>query len=147
MNSKEIGGSNRIVQIHESKFYKRKYSIGRAVETFWAVGSVDIESCDSFFVEVLKRDSETFSQIILKHEKIGSTLYTNCWRGYNNLSTLGYKHFTVYHSENFVNPANLIHAQHIEGTWNVFEKKFRAEYISSNSNLTLYFAEFGFKSK
>ena len=45
-------------------------------------------------------------------------LISDEWRAYSKLSDLGYKHLTINHSENFVDPFNpLIHTQNIEGLW------------------------------
>ncbi|KCZ81605.1 hypothetical protein H312_00929 [Anncaliia algerae PRA339] len=87
------------------------------------------------------------TQIILENVELGSIIYSDCWRGYVNLNNLGYEHFTVNHSEYFVNPINYCSTQTIEGLWSVFKRKFRSRYINQNNDLSLYFAEFAFKRK
>ncbi|KCZ79314.1 hypothetical protein H312_03293, partial [Anncaliia algerae PRA339] len=88
----KIGGVGKRVEIDESKFSKRKYNVGRVVKTLWVVGGVDVATGDAFFVEVIKRDSATFTQIILENVELGSIIYSDCWRGYVNLNNLGYEH-------------------------------------------------------
>ena len=47
-----------------------------------------------------------------------SIIYSDAWRAYNDLSQLGYKHYAVNHSKNFVDPSNpSIHTQNIERLW------------------------------
>ncbi|KCZ77911.1 hypothetical protein H311_01070, partial [Anncaliia algerae PRA109] len=135
---KKIGGKDRIVEIDESKFSKRKYNIGRNIVSLWVVGGIDVESGDSFFVEVIKRDATTLRGIILENVEQGSILHTDCWRGYINLQDFGYKHYTVNHSQNFVNPSNFCSTQMIEGMWSVYKRKFRSRYITRRGDLTIY---------
>ena len=51
-----------------------------------------------------KRDKETLIPLIEKYVVKGSTIITDCWASYKCLKDLGYKHETVNHSENFVDP-------------------------------------------
>jgi hypothetical protein len=55
-------------------------------------------------VETLYRTREALEDIILANVEIGSMIFTDEWRGYNNLENIGYIHQTVNHSLNFVNP-------------------------------------------
>ncbi|KCZ76499.1 hypothetical protein H311_02505 [Anncaliia algerae PRA109] len=51
---------------------------------------IDVDTGDSFFLEVIKRDAHTLSQIIVNNVERGSITYTDCWRGYINISNLGF---------------------------------------------------------
>ncbi|KAK0043046.1 OTU domain-containing protein 4 [Biomphalaria pfeifferi] len=42
---------------------------------------------------------------------------SDCWRSYDCLNSEGYRHLTVNHSYNFVNPETKAHTQHIERLW------------------------------
>ena len=42
-----------------------------------------------------------------------SIIYTNKWKGYNDLSNIGYQHFCVNHSIEF----KIANTNNIEGTW------------------------------
>ena len=79
-----IGGEGRAVVVDESKFFHRKYHRGRYTNDHW----------------VLQRDSATLIPII--HVLPGTTVWTDEWAAYRQLSTLGYHHYTVNHTENFV---------------------------------------------
>ena len=49
---------------------------------------------------------------------MGSIIISDKWKAYNKLSSLGYTHKTVNHSENFVDPEDpSVHTQNIERLW------------------------------
>ncbi|KCZ74712.1 hypothetical protein H311_04320, partial [Anncaliia algerae PRA109] len=96
--------------------------------------------------EVLKRDKETLENIIKEYVYEGTTIVTDCWGGYINLESLGYYHFQVNHTINFIDPLTGANTQAIENRWSVIKRKFRARYIKSNSDLSLAFSEFLFKT-
>ena len=143
----KIGGVNHIVEIDESLFSKRKYNVGRIVRTVWVVGGIDMTTGHTFFTETLFRTKEALNQIILRYVKIGTTIYTNGWAGYNDLTSLGYIHLRVNHKLNFVDPITGVNTQVIEGMWSVFKRKLRARGITNRENIVLIFAEFLLKSK
>ncbi|RWS22160.1 hypothetical protein B4U80_11300 [Leptotrombidium deliense] len=72
-----------------------------------------------------KRDRETLHALILKHCKPGTIITTDKWRGYLGIDALGYEHFTVNHSENFVDPETGANTQAIESQWKQVKKVFR----------------------
>ena len=47
----------------------------------------------------------------------GSIIYTDKWKGYNDLSNIEYEHFCVNHSIEFKIANTNIHTNTIEGTW------------------------------
>jgi transposase len=77
---------------------------------------------------LLKRNGLVYTQIITKADRNellpiiqgkileGSTVYTDGWRSYNSLVTLGYKHHRIYHSKDeFARGKN--HVNGIESFW------------------------------
>jgi transposase-like protein len=106
-----LGGKHVIVEIDESKFKKDTNS--------WVVGFVERSKAKKcFFVLVEDRCNQTLKNIIKKHVRIGSTIYTDSWRGYQGLEELGYRHVRVNHSkENLRQKIRKIHTLTIEGTW------------------------------
>jgi transposase-like protein len=119
-NTEKIGGEGVIVEIDESKFGKRKYHRGHKVDGVWIVGGVERTNSRRFFAEpVTDRSSETLLEVIQRNIEPGSIIYSDMWRGYNNISSsLQMEHHTVNHSVNFVDPETLVHTNMIEGTWN-----------------------------
>jgi transposase-like protein len=105
----QIGGIDEngnpiVVEIDESKFGRRKYHRGHRVEGVWVVGGVErTPQRKCFLIVVPNRNQRTLTNIIRTYVKRGSTIYTDCWAGYNELANLGmdFRHQTVNHSETF----------------------------------------------
>lgn len=115
-----IGGEGIIVELDESKLGKRKYNRGHHVEGVWILGGVErTAERKTFFLPVENRSAETLLPIIATHVLPGSIVYTDLWRGYSRIQEeLFLMHFTVNHSETFVDPVTGVHTNSIEGTWN-----------------------------
>ncbi|KCZ77736.1 hypothetical protein H311_01247, partial [Anncaliia algerae PRA109] len=90
---------------------------------------IDINTRECFFVEVIKRDSDTLKTVILENVLPGSLIVTDEWRGYWGLEDLGYFHVTVNHSQNFICPITGANTQLIENTWSCMKRKIRSRYI------------------
>ena len=119
-NRVKIGGEGIIVEIDESKFGKRKYNRGHKVDGVWIVGGVERTTLRRIFAEpVADRSPETLLKVIQDNIEPGSIIYSDLWRGYNDISRcLDMQHLTVNHSVNFVDPVTGVHTNMIEGSWN-----------------------------
>ena len=119
--SRTIGGYGCIVEIDESKFVKRKYHKGKARKCEdWILGGICRETGECFMRIVKNRNKETLQKYILKYVKPGSVIITDCWAAYKelkNLEGMDYTHYTVNHSETYVDPVTGAHTNTIEGTW------------------------------
>lgn len=115
---RRIGGYGRIVEIDEAQIQRRKYNRGRLVQGVWVVGAYDTTTKEVRMEIVKTRDKETLSGFIHRNVDLGTTIHTDCWRGYNTeqLGWDGYSHHTVNHSTEFVS-AEGVHTQHIESNW------------------------------
>ena len=113
----QIGGVNCTVEIDEAKFGKRKYNRGRLVEGTWVFGGICKETRECFFVPLPQehgRTEESLLGLIKKHIRPGSIIHSDCFSSYNNIEQkLGHQHFTVNHSENFVDPDTGCHTNTI----------------------------------
>lgn len=127
----KIGGRNKIVEIDESKIAKRKYNRGHHVEGAWVIGGIERsmmknkiqnENRKLFLCPIEIRNSINIDNIVKKYVKKGTMIYTDLWKGYNNLKKLGYKHMTVNHSKHFKDPVTNVHTNHIEGTWSALKQ-------------------------
>jgi transposase-like protein len=148
--NRRIGGRNKTVELDETKIGKRKYNKGHKVEGAWVIGGIERsmlknkvknENKRLFLVPIEKRDINGIDKIIQKYVKKGTTLYTDLWKGYNNLKNIGYKHKTVNHSKNFKDPVTGVHTNTIEGTWNALKQSI----IPRNRNkkdILLYLREY-----
>ena len=66
-NQEAIGGPGKVVEIDESKFGKRKYQRGHAVEGAWVFGGIERESRKRFILPVECRDAATLIPLCQKH--------------------------------------------------------------------------------
>jgi transposase-like protein len=64
-----------------------------------------------------KRDKQTLKALITKHVANESTIMTDCWKGYISLDKAGFRHLTVNHKYNFVDPDTLANTQKIKLSW------------------------------
>jgi len=120
----EIGGEGHIVEIDECKIGRRKYNKGRMIDGHWILGMIDREG--GFRLEICpnnKRDRATLEELIKKHVAPGTTIMTDCWRGYAGLNQQGFEHFTVNHKYHFVNPETGANTQMIESNWRPLRKR------------------------
>lgn len=97
-------------------------------------GSVERQK---FFFEITKkRDQENLKKIIFNSVNERSTIVTDEWKGYLFLKNSNFKHLTVNHSKNFLNPDNKeINTQLIENTWKWFKKYIKEQNFKSTKNL------------
>ena len=146
-NPVEIGGPGVEVQIDESQICKRKYHVGRILKTqdVWIVGGVDEEG-NVFMVQTIKRDQRTLEDIILKYIRQGSVIHSDGWRGYNNLSNLGYEHKVVIHKNQFVTEEG-VHTNRIESLWGAFKRKYRSITNKRKEMISSYISEWCFRRK
>lgn len=134
----KIGGPGVIVEIDESLFYKPKNHVGRSLGQGWIFGGVERNNhANAFMVMVPDRTADTLLPIIQQYVHTGTTIISDCWGAYNNISELGYTHQRVNHSENFVDPANPeIYTQNIENFWRWAKKTFLSTTKNISKRLT-----------
>ncbi|CAF4756384.1 unnamed protein product [Pieris macdunnoughi] len=114
----KIGGPNKIVQINETKFGKRKYNRGGHIEGHWVIGMIE-DGNDDLRLEVCpdnERSADILVPLITKHVQEGSIIHTDNWRAYLSLPEHGYIHKKVDHSDQFVAPDGT-HTQRIKSQW------------------------------
>jgi hypothetical protein len=131
IKNNKIGGRNKILEIDESKIAKRKYNKGHHFEGAWVIGGIERsmlknkirnENKKLFLCPIEERNSINIDNIVKKYVKKGTMIYTDLWKGCNNLKKIGYKHMTVNHSKYFKGPITNVHTNHIEGTWSALKQ-------------------------
>lgn len=122
-----LGGPNRIVEIDESCFFKRKNNQGRVTNPIWVFGAVERGTGRLYVRVVDRRNADTLLPIIENFIfKDTDLVISDCWRAYQRLPSLGYHHASVNHSQNFVDPQNRhIHTQTIENRWGQMKSLLR----------------------
>jgi transposase-like protein len=128
-NPLRFGGNNVICQIDESMFrYKQKYHVGRISQVNrWVFGIVDTSTTPAkYFVKVVvNRTSEALLPIICQVCRPGTIIWSDEWRSYNRLNSLGFIHSTVNHRLNFVDPNTGVNTQTVESLWNKLKRRVK----------------------
>ncbi|KFM60959.1 putative transposase-like protein, partial [Stegodyphus mimosarum] len=115
--SEKIGGKDKVVEIDESKFRKRKYNRDHRVEGQWVFGGVERGTGRLFLVAVHDRSMETLMRCIEEWIESGTTIYSDGWKSCKDLGKEGFEHLTVNHSINFMDSESGCHINTIESTW------------------------------
>ena len=140
----KIGGEGHIVEIDESMFTRRKNHAGRIFPQQWIFGGLCGDTGECFLVKVPDRSAETLVAAIKSNVASGSTIYTDCWRGYSTreLEEAGYTHLTVNHKFHFVDPESGVHTQNIERLWGSAKWRNKRHCGTARQNLDSYLVEF-----
>ena len=85
-----------------------------------------------------KRDANTLLELIQKHILPDSTIFTDLWKGYNNLIENGFEHCCVNHSLQFVTGVN---TNKIESQWRPLRQRL-ARGGAPKENLADHLCEF-----
>ena len=122
MNKLQLGGENTIVEIDESKFGRRKYHRWHRVEGLWVLGIVErTPERKIYLIPLENRKATTLTNLICDVVNKSTTIYTDRWKGYNELKNHFNCHLTVNHSKGFVDPITAVHTNTIEGNWSSFK--------------------------
>ncbi|KAI8882639.1 hypothetical protein K501DRAFT_295134 [Backusella circina FSU 941] len=77
----------------------------------------------------------------IKINKIG-----DCWKGYNNVKNLRYKHKTVNHKKYFKDPITKVHKNGIEDTWSGLKRSINIRNRIKNG-IELHLKEYQWRKK
>ncbi|KAK2557508.1 hypothetical protein P5673_020255 [Acropora cervicornis] len=78
---------------------------GHVVEGEWVFGGIEEDSRNCFMMTVEDRSDKTLLKRIQEWIEPGSTIVSDCWKAFSNLSKYGYIHKTMNHySVEFVSP-------------------------------------------
>ncbi|XP_064463371.1 uncharacterized protein LOC135374322 [Ornithodoros turicata] len=131
----KIGGTNHVVEIDECKIGRRKYQRGRVVEGTWILGLIDVDTKELRLAICPdnKRDKNTLLALIDANVEKGTTIYTDCWKGYCGLSAEGFQHMTVNHQYQFVDPDTGVTTNHIESQWRPLRHRLARGGVTSDN--------------
>lgn len=135
-----LGGPNQVVQIDESVVARRKYNVGRLLQTQWVFGAYDVNAKLGYIQLVPDRSAATLLPIIANVIAPGSIVHSDSWAAYNRVAQLGYQHGMVNHTLNFVSPAG-VHTQNVERYWRTVKQKLKRFYGVQRQMLPGYLDE------
>ena len=130
-NTPKLGGFGKIVEMDES-YFQPKYNSGRRLgedsatswknDEKWLFGLTERDSLDAITVQVPSgRSRKDLLPHIQAHCLPGTIFCSDGWKAYNklidNLDIDDILHYSVNHSENYVDPCTGAHTQTIEGFW------------------------------
>ena len=149
-NPTRLGGNGSIVQIDESLYgAKSKYHRGRdlSVNQVWVFGLSDSTTSRCVMWMVQNRDRATLTNLIRAHVVQGSMIHSDQWAAYGGqtLTRLGYRHQSVNHSENYVDPQPGAHTQQIESLWGKCKAELKVKSGTVKNHLPGYLDWFCFR--
>ncbi|KAJ4441106.1 hypothetical protein ANN_10956 [Periplaneta americana] len=112
-----IGGPNHIVEIDECKIGRGKFEAGRIVEGSWVLDVIDLETKEVRLEICPNNDKDSLFRLIWKHVAAQTTIMTDCWKRYEGLDVNNFRHLTVNHILNFVDPESGACTNLIENAW------------------------------
>lgn len=86
-------------------------------------------------------EAKTLQPLIQKQVKVGSTVYSDTWRGYTGIAAKGYVHRLVEHKKEYVSRSGN-HINGLEGFWGYLKRKLQAKGGIRKSRLHLYLGEY-----
>ena len=125
--SEKIGGSNKTVEIDESKFGRRKYHRDHPVKGQSVFGGLEREPGKTFLVPLPYRTADTLKAVIDAWIEPGTAVNSDCWGAYRDLDAQGYTHRTV-------DQRSVAHTYTFESTWR-HVKAFLSLYNRKGDNI------------
>ena len=96
------------------------------------------------------RAQETLLTCIKENIRPKTTIISDCFASYKNIKMLhgyDYIHYTVNHSQNFVDPVTKKHTQNIENTWFLLKMRNKRQCGTARNMLQSYLCEFVWRQK
>jgi transposase-like protein len=149
-NPVRIGGEGMHVEIDESMFVRRKYNVGRKVNQQWVFGGICRETGECFLHTVSDRSADTLIPIIAESIKPGTTIISDEWRSYKGIASIedrNYRHVTVNHSENFVDPVTAACTNRVESMWGKAKQRNKKHWGTHRHMIESYLCEFMWRSR
>lgn len=133
---KELARLKKILTYAE---YQKKARIVRGEHKVQVFGI--LQRGANVYVQIIKRaDKRTLIPIVRMIVEDTAVVYTDEWRGFTDLKLDGYKHFSVNHSEEYVNQQGH-HANGIESFWAYAKGRLRKFNGIARTTLPLHLKE------
>lgn len=123
--------------------YQQKAKIARAEHKVLVFGI--LQRGGLVYTHIIPRaDKRTLMPIVRLVAEPGSTIYTDKWRGFNDLGLDGYTHHSINHSEGYVNEKGH-HSNTIESFWSFAKRRTRKFNGIARTTLPLHIKECEFR--
>lgn len=142
-------GASSVVEIDETVISRRKYNRGRIVRTQWLFGCIE-RATNNFCLRLIDNRSRGELEEVIRECIIeDAVVYSDCWSSYMSLfaNTDDYIHYSVNHSQYFVDPITGAHTQSIESLWARLKSSLRSKSYRDSQHLSDYLAEFTYRIK
>ncbi|XP_067124164.1 uncharacterized protein [Centruroides vittatus] len=133
-----IGGPGHTVEIDESCFVGRCRLVGEQ----WVFGGYDVRTKESFMVAVDRRNASTLLPVLQQFVLPGTTAVSDLWAKYKVDENVEYRHLTVNHSVNFVDPATYATTNRAKCIWQKAKEKNKRRFGTRRTTLDNFLAEF-----
>lgn len=143
-----------IIEIDETHIVSRRDGRGRILrgEQIWVIGAICRVTKMIRLKVVKKRNKNVCERFAITKITRNRKIISDMWPGYRDLNWCGFDHYSVNHSENFVDP-NIpwVHTQHIERLWRSLKESINLKSNKLSSLKTEirkfeFFHNFGAKS-
>ncbi|GFS47171.1 DDE_Tnp_IS1595 domain-containing protein [Trichonephila inaurata madagascariensis] len=110
---KKISGPEKIVEIDESIFTKRKNNASRIL---WIFGGIYRKTDKCFLLKIPNHSLPVLLDTITNHIKERLIVHSDSWKGYctTKMEEAAIRHFKVNHTYNFFDPNTGVNTQKIE---------------------------------
>lgn len=140
----KIDETDHTVMIDECMLSKRKYNRGQLTQQLWIFSMIDCTTRNFVIQYVHDCKKETLFLIIKKYCEIGTTIWSDQWKAYNELSTIeGFD--IVNHSNHLKDPTTKVCTNRIEGQFSCLRPFYRSKSTSranKRENISSYLDEF-----
>ena len=130
----KLGGKGNIIEIDESIF------VHQGNDTIWVLGMYERNTKEMRAFYVPDRSQNTLTQIILENCELGSTIYTDFWRGYNQLK-LFYDHKVLNKQKKGYGTSEWIHTNGVEQMWALLKRQMSMYACAIFKSLQIYLDE------
>ena len=99
-----LGGPGQVVQVDETLLTRTKYNRGRRRRSArqWLFGVYDCTTRTGYLKLVPDRSAPTLQALIRRVVAPGTEIWSDEWRSYLGLGTMGYVHRTMNHLRHFI---------------------------------------------
>jgi len=148
-NFVQLGGPNKIIEIDESVIGRRKYNAGRMLSQQWLFGCIERYTSKIFIKCVDSRTKRELGELIKEVIAEDTTVMSDEWPAYMSFfaESEQYKHLSVNHSRNFIDPVSGAHTQNIERVWGKLKLRLRSKNYVRRKLIGSYIDKFCFRER